>query len=72
MSQDRMNKFECPNCKEPLGLEDVDWLQRVINRAGSLGSFVLQEPPRELSCGHEATAEAAQLQSGSGVWLVPR
>jgi len=24
VSQDRMNKLECPHCNEPLGLEDVD------------------------------------------------
>lgn len=72
VSQDRMNKRECPHCQKPLGAEDDAWLQQIIDTAILSGKFVLEPPVRELSCGHRATAEAADLQGGFGFWLVPR
>jgi hypothetical protein len=68
----RLNKFECPICHELLNEADRAWAQRIINVAMSRDGVTLRDNPRELSCGHKATVEAAQFQSGSGFWLVPR
>jgi hypothetical protein len=68
----RVNEFECPTCQEPLNEADRAWAQRTIDLARSRGELALTEPPRELSCGHKATVEAADWLSGSGFWLVAR
>jgi hypothetical protein len=67
-----LNQFECPVCRKPLNEADRAWALAIINVAIAEGALVLIEPPRELSCGHKATVEAAQFQSGSGFWLVSR
>lgn len=73
MSEDRMNKRECPHCQKPLNDADDNWLQAVINRAIEVGSLQQNDTPRELSCGHKASAEAADFPPhSSGFWLVPR
>jgi hypothetical protein len=68
----RMNEFECPTCQKPLNEADRAWAVPRINDAMSKEGLTLRDTPRELSCGHKATVEAAQFLSESGWWLVAR
>ena len=69
MSQERMNRRECPVCMRPLNGDDGAWLQGNINEVAS-DTYVQDNRPRKLSCGHKATFEAAEIRGSGGWWLV--